>query len=246
MNSPIATRYCFVFILIFGFSLIGLAQKSDTAVVSVGNQSIKLPTPSGYINVWEKYPNLRTAFGINETANNQILAMYAPVSSVAGLDTGRYLGFSRYSRVSVSKQMAEAVILPGEFNQFVNLFEERLKSTLKPGNSGMGNVIEEIKRDLKKQFGTDGGFALKEPINLGTLRREKNSYVSALIVSVETPGKKVPLYVGTGLVLTKSRVLFVYLYANVESADDIDVYNSDTKKMVDAILAANPSRRSGK
>ncbi|MGQ0541025.1 MAG: hypothetical protein ACT4O9_04140 [Blastocatellia bacterium] len=206
----------------------------------MGKQSINLPTPAGYVNAWDKYPDLRSAFEINEDANNQMLAMYAPLSSIPGLNTGRYLGFPRYSRVSVSKRLADTFVSPAEFDQFATAFQERVKSMFKAGDSTSKKAVEEIKRDLKKQFGTDGGFALSSPVNLGTIKRDKHSYICASVVSVETLGKQIPLYVGTGLVLVKSRILFVYLYANVESPDDIDVYNTDTEKMLAAILAANP------
>lgn len=236
-------RFTLTFTVFFMLATLVHGQtRESTVVVLVGKQAISLPTPTGYVNAWDKYPDLRSAFELNEAENNQMLAMYALLSSIPGLNTGRYLGFPRYSRISVSKRLADTYVSTTNFDEFVKAFQERVNAMFKSGNQDSKKAVEEIKRDLRKQFGTDGGFALSEPVNLGTINRDKNSYVCAAVMSVETLGKKIPLYIGTAVILVKSRILFLYLYANVETPEDIDTYNADTKKMGEAVVAANPGK----
>lgn len=125
-------RYFLIAILILTLVSVARTQPRDSSVViSVGKQSIRLPTPAGYINAWEKYADLRAAFEINEADNNQMLAMYAPLSSVPGLETGRYPGFPKYSRVSVSKELAQINVSEAQFRTFVEMFEKGAKNVYK-------------------------------------------------------------------------------------------------------------------
>jgi hypothetical protein len=215
---------------------------SGPVTVSVGNVSIKLPAPSGYINAWEKYPNLRASFETNETANNQMLAIFAPTDSIPALDRGRYLGFRRYTKVSVSKSLATLDVSESEFSQFVDLFEKKLKEAYKLDAPDTRKMTEEINRDLKKYFGTDGSFQLKESVYLGPIRQTKNSFISASMMAAEALGKNIPVYNITALVLVRRRVVFVNFYANIEPVDDLATLNAETQKTVDAILAANSAK----
>ncbi len=234
-------RYYSIATVIFTLSLVAYAQTSGPAVVvSVGQQSIKLPTPFGYVNAWENYSKLRTAFEINETEGNQMLAVYAPLGAVPVLDSGKYLGFPRYSRVSVSKRLADSDFSEAQFGQFVDSFEKAVKAMYKSDGLGTQKVVEEIKRDLKKYQGTDGAFELKEPKYLGQTSRTKKAFTCAAIMTVGAFGKNVPVYNTTALVLVRRRILFVYFYAKIEAEGDLNAFNAETQKMVDAILAANP------
>ena len=234
-------RYFSVSIIIFILALLTYGQTpAGDVVVSVGKQLIKLPTPSGYLNAWENYPNLRTAFEINETEGNQMLAMYAPLSAITGLNSGKYLGFPRYSRVSVSKRLADSDISEVQFSQFVDSFEKGVKSMYRSDGSGTKDVVAEIKRDLKKYLGTDAPFELKEPKYLGPMSRTKNAFTCAAIMTVGAVGKNIPIYATTAVLLVKRRILFVYFYVKIEAEGDMDALNLETQKMVSAILAANP------
>ena len=237
-------RYFSVAIIIFILAVLTFGQTpASDVMVSIGKKSIKLPTPSGYINAWESYPKLRTAFELNETANNQMLAMYAPLISVPGLESGKYLGFPRYSRVSVSKRIADSDFTEAQFGQFVKSFEKAVKSSFKMDSPVTKQVVEEIKRDLIKYFGTDASFELKEPKYLGSIGRSKNAFTSATIMTVGAVGKNIPLYNTTALLLVRQRIIFVYFYGTIEADGDIDKFNAETQKMVDAILAANPVKK---
>ena len=233
------------FSIVLVIFILALATNGQTpagyVVVSVGKQSIKLPTPSGYINAWENYPNLRGAFEINETAGNQMLAMYAPVSAVPGLESGKYLGFPRYFRISVTKSLDAVDISQLQFDQFVDSFEKRVKSVFNGADGPeTRKVVADIRRDLRKYFGTDGSFELKEPTYLGTLSRSKDEFRCGTLLTARTLGKDIPVYNTTAVLLLRHRILFVYFYANVAAETDLDAFNAESQKVVDAILVANP------
>ncbi len=236
-------RYCFIAILLLpsGFATYGQIV-GDTVIVSVGKQSIRLPTPSGYVNAWENYPNLRSAFEINETENNQMLAIFAPLSSIPALDSGKYLGFPHYTKVSVSKSLATLDISETQFTQFVDLFEKKIGSEFKTSGPDTKKVVTEIKRDLRKHLGTNASFELKDSVYLGPISRTKHTFLSAAILAVGGIGKNIAVYNVTALVLVRSRILFVYFYANIQSGTDLDMFNAEAKKIVDALLVTNPAR----
>jgi len=197
-------KYSLVALVILTLALVAYGQTTgNTVLISVGSKSIKLPTPSGYVNAWENYPNLRTAFEINETENNQMLAMYSPLSAIPALDGGKYLGFPRYTKVSVSKRLADIDFSEAQFSQFVDLFEKKVKGEFRSGGSDTRKVVEEIKRDLKKYFGTDASCELKESRYIGPVSRKKNAFITASMMAVEAVGKNIPVYNITALVRVK-------------------------------------------
>jgi hypothetical protein len=233
-------RYFLLVVVLFTLSFLARGQEPSEVVVSVGKESIRLPTPTGYINAWENYPNLRTSFEINETEGNQMLAMYAPLESIPGLDSGKYLGFPRYSRVSVSKRIADTDFSDAQFVQFVDSFEKSVKTMFNPANPGTKKVVEDVREALRNYLKTDvSSFDLKNPTYLGTVARNKIAFTCASIMSVAAFGKNIPIYNTTTVLLVKRRVLFVYFYAKLESEGDLEAFNAGAQKTADAIIAAN-------
>ena len=111
----------------------------------------------------------------------------------------------------------------------------------KSDGSGTKNVVEEIKRDLKKYLNRDvSSFELKDPRYLGEVSRTNKTFTCALIMTVSAFGKSVPLYSLTSLVLVRHRILIVYFYGKIEADTDLDAFNLEMQKVVDGILAANP------
>ena len=127
-------RFIFVTLISLALAIAAHGQMTtgDTVTVSVGKQLIKLPTPVGYVNAWEKYPNLRTAFEVNETDGNQMLAMSVPpLGSGSGLESGKYLGFPKYFRASVTKSIADTDFSESQFSEFADSFNKGVGAMFK-------------------------------------------------------------------------------------------------------------------
>ena len=66
------------------------------------------------------------------------------------------------------------------------------------------------------------------------------AFTCAAIMTVRSFGKSVPIYSLTSLVLVRRRILLVYFYGNIGANGDLDGFNAEMQKMVDAIIASNP------
>lgn len=217
----------------------GQPDVSDTATLTLGTRSIRVPSPSGLVDGGTRFDHLKSRFVVTESPGNDMLAVFIPESIVPALEKGKIPPYDRWAKVSVLTKLRATDVNAETFRRFADEFEKMSPEMIDEKSPAFQNSIANARKGLSGLLGQKVVINLSEPKSLGVFDRQANVW-SMLIVSnlTDSEGTR-PLLGSLTLLRVKQRLLFVYAYSKLTNENDANDLRRLSKKWSADILAAN-------
>jgi uncharacterized protein (TIGR02145 family) len=236
----------FACLLIVWISATANAQDTAEKAASIetfkaGGTPIAIPAPAKDM-VEVGYDN-REFMEVFVPTDNRLLAAFVLTTDMPRLTKrSDELEMSRYAMVQVPRRGEYMDCGTSEFKEVTDGAKETFGDVV---NSSMKDVEDEFNRRMKSLDLEEATVSLGKPIQLGCLFSKTDAYGFGMIVPVSMAGKTEKMSMGGALLRVKSRILFIYLYAEYRDEDTIKWLRKTTEEWADAILKANNPGQDG-
>lgn len=218
---------------------LGTTLSGNTSVaeqVKIGGTAVELVAPEGYCALEEAHAVDQRLLGVVRLAigaTNRLLGISGDCDQLKKIRAGEQRFLENYLQYHTLTQMMDAE-LPGEPDTFV----KQVCHTLQTQGD---QIMAEVGPDITRRIEAAVKNAKINSINMvGVLGQEPEvCYFGALIGGVTQAGNKlIQLSIGA-VTVANGKLIYVFLYAPYESAQDVDVALARHKKNVAAFRLQN-------
>lgn len=242
----------FFVILLFLSASVSLAQsninnsqpKEQNTTVQLGSVKLVIPTPDGFVNV-SGYPSILEHFQSRVPAFNDLLVPYWPAEGVQKIISGESKDFDQFSNANVQiiKSLREnptdksylAEVIAGTRKDGVKLLDIN--------NPFMRKNIDDLEKKIAKQSKGTIEMDISGLEYLGEYDSTDNLFSMMLLskMSITTGNEKKDAIVigGASMILIKQRLLFVFIYKEFKTKEDIEILKAASRKWTSQIIEAN-------
>lgn len=210
---------------------------------TLGDKVIALPAPDGFEEVASQFERMKTLFAASEPQENDLVAVYMPVSDIDLLKKGQAPAYKKYMKVSVIRATRSFAALPSDFAGFVDYVRKNNATIFKPNTGKIDEVLAQVDQAMSKELSKDISVKYTQNTNLGDFDNRPNVYSNLLLMffKTQTEGKEIttPVLASLNLLHIKQRVIMVFAYKRYEAKADTDELKQFTTKWINQILAAN-------
>jgi hypothetical protein len=197
--------------------------------VAVGGAKIAIPVPDQFADVGE----LKRVFP--QDIGNRLLAWFAPAADIKeGKRESR-----RWMQVQVLKQLEDHVLTKAEFGEVA-------QTMVKQQDTALSAAKDEVNGILKKLSSGEGAAELKigEVKPMGVYMNAENAFGMLMLMGIEAKtkdgaSKPRAVYCGVNFTQIADRLIYVYVYGDVEDKDAAEWVKAMSLSWVPQILKAN-------
>ena len=191
--------------------------------VALGSVTLSIPPPAGFVDIHAGHDDIQQRFTSN--VGQDTLAVHVPAATAAAYQPGQALGF--YTLVRVMKTLRAVDVAPAEFEGMVNEIAAKK----------MFSAAEF--QDFLARSKQRTGITVGKPIDLGVLARTPQSVTTLAILSLENGSQQVTKLTASTTVFLRRRVVFLFMYRDMESPADLKVLQDAATDWVQRTVAAN-------
>jgi hypothetical protein len=203
----------------------------------LGNATVVVPPPGGFVDVLDLIPNDHGRFASNDLQG--LLAIDVPYEILDRLKTQPLMPLDIYTRVVISPQIRERFIKPEIFAATVAEYKKNFASLTDPSGKIMTSTKTEMALWTSQVRGKKTGINFDTPKNLGFFNETPNLLSTMMLVTMKVDDRPVPMLISTSMLRVNGRLINVSVYKRSPSEKDIEVITAFTKSWTDAIFAAN-------
>lgn len=186
---------------------------SQADLFDLGGRTIEIPAPAGYVRVADDMPELKRLADQLTDSLNDTLAFYIPESSALSARAGKLPSLDRYLVAKVSKKLRTATVGMGDFAEIRSKTMARLQQTIKELESKMPGQLEQIMKNVKREYDVDADLGGLRMIPLEFHRAFPDEFAYSMLISYGAGGETKSLRPATVTVTNVAgRVIFLYAY----------------------------------
>ena len=191
--------------------------------VALGNVTLSIPPPVGFVDLHAGNDDIKQRFTSN--VGQDTLAVHVPAATAAAYQAGQNLGF--YTLVRVMQKLRAVDVPAADFDGLANeLAAKKMFSS------------EEF-QDYLARSKQRTGITIGKPIDLGVVARTPQSVTTLVILTLESGSQQVTKLTASSTVFLRGRVVFLYMYRDMESPADLKVLQDAALDWVQRTVAAN-------
>ncbi len=236
------------------FGVAAQAQQNEvakTTTLQLGDKVIVIPNPEGYEEGSSQFKQVKDRFVATESPQADFLLAHLLASECKSLRDGGPLVLTRYTKISVSKELRGRSFFNSDMTAAIEDFRKNGGAILDPDGPTMKEVMEKAERGLTDLASTPVGINLGQSQNLGEfdVRPEVYSVMLLFTYNIDSGGTQttVPMLAGMTFLKVRHRLLFVNTYLKISSLaalktelkPGIAEVKQFTTKWINEILAAN-------
>ncbi len=227
-------------LLFFGIAAMSIAQDSGTKAVpaesfKVGGTSIAIPPPITKMS--EAGHDNREFMEIVVAPNNRLIAAFLLTKDLPKLTKGLDgLMISKYAMVQVSRRGEYMDCKSSDFKEVTDSIKAQFGEVI---GSSTKKAEYEFNRRMKSLDLDAATVSFGKPIQLGCLFSKQDAYGFGMLTPLSMGGENMKMGMGATLMRVKSRLLFVYLYAEYKDKETVRWLRKTTEDWSDAIMEAN-------
>lgn len=226
---------------------------TQSVSVKIGNQEIHLPAPEGFFEVNHLSEAIRKFTETLMPPENRLLAVFVSGKSFGQImkDDSTWIKNNaalgdRYMLVQVFREDENKIISNMEFSQFKDsLKQEQLP--FEKIKDRVGVIIKKAADAISQEHDIFLDYKFDKPVPLGVFMDKPDVVAFALLMKTQkllNRTSTVSFQVGgTSILKTKDKILFIYVYSNFDTAEDLDWVQAFSSRWVEQILLENQVTR---
>jgi hypothetical protein len=228
------------FLLFLEIAAVSTAQDSGTRSIQVesfkaGGTPIAIPPPT--IKMSEVGFDNREFIEVIVPPNNRLIAAFVLTKDLPKFTKeSDDLIMSKYATVQVPRRGEYMDCKSSDFQEVTNGVKKQFGDDM---SSSIKEAEDEFNRRMKALDLDEAIMSLGKPIQLGCLFSKEDAYGFGMLMPLSMGGKNMKMGMGAALMRVKSRLLFVYLYAEYKDKETVKWLRKTTEDWSDAIMKAN-------
>lgn len=210
----------------------------------LGSRPVEIPPPEGFEDAFKKSERVASIMSATEDPNNEVLAVHLPSDVLARVLRGEVMGFDFYTKVSVPRMSKARDLTEAEFAGIISHFDNLSPQVLDVNGPVMKSAAKNLREGLSRVTGEQVQVDLDQPKTLGHFLKTKDAFSTMILLTLKTPGGRLPLLCAASFVKANRRLLFVYVYRKFDSEKDAEVLRDFSRVWVERIVAANRNAES--
>lgn len=220
-----------------------LTSLTNAAEVTVGDEKISIPSPSGFSEISSISPETVQLFKDMCPPTNRLLAVFLSQGDVDRLIQSKATALDSYMMVHSSKKLETFSLAKYQFkevrtatrSQYDSLFEKHRESIDKI----MGQAGQAISKRIDAEVALDIGDIVPLGIDFETASSITASQLTKYSVKVDDENVEYVMAGTMCTMLVKGKVIYLYVYNTYNDKSDLDWTRKTTKSWTNSILSAN-------
>jgi hypothetical protein len=221
------------------FAALPLTAQTTSDIFQLGSKAIRVPAPEGFVDTATRFDKVALRLATTEAPQNETIASYVPESLVSKLTENQNIDLPIYAKFSVGRRIKDLDCSPQNFATTVAGFKAFFPTLLDPNSQATKQLESDISGELKELSGKDQTVRLSGQKNLGYFQETPDVFSGLSAVNLEVNGKSMPLIGSASLVRVNDRLIFLYVYKQTTSKDDVALMMDLAKKWTASVLFAN-------
>jgi len=229
--------------ILFALCFLSLSPFTNAAEVTVGDEKISIPSPSGFSEISSVFPETVQLFEEMCPPNNRLLAVFLSQGDVGKLIQGETPVLGSYMMVQSLKELETFSIAKYQFkearkamrSQYESLFEKNRESIDKI----MGQAGQAISKRIDAEVTLDIGDIVPLGIDFETASSITASQLAKYSIKVDDENVENVKAVTMCTLLVKGKVIYLYVYKTYNDKSDLDWTRKTTQSWTNSILSAN-------
>lgn len=229
--------------ILFALCFLSLSPFTNAAEVTVGDEKISIPSPSGFSEISSISPETVQLFEDMCPPTNRLLAVFLSQGDVGRLIQGKATAFDSYMMVHSSKKLETFSLAKYQFKEVRTAMRSQYDSLFEEHRESIDKIVGQAGQAISKRIDAEVALDIGDIVPLGIDFETASSITASQLVkySVKVADENVE-YVMAGTVCTllvKGKVIYLYIYKTYNDKSDLDWTRKTTKSWTNNILSAN-------
>jgi hypothetical protein len=207
-------------------------------VYQLGDQQVHVPPPDGFVEVSNTFQKVEARMRAAD-ATNETLGVFVPETFVPRLRQSQDIDLDLYAKLAIMPLARNTTITKAQFDGIVAELEKNFDTYMDPNGPTMKNLQRNSSKDLSNLYGVDTSVGFTGTKNLGFFDKNDNVFSAMALSAIKLNERKLNVLLTFSLVNTGKRLLFVYMYKQSPTGDDVAKLRDLTKKWTSSIIADN-------
>lgn len=211
------------FIVLFGLAI--SLGSSASSYLKIGNQTIILKDPSGFLETSKKSSELWDLAKLMVSGKNEVIAHYVSKEDLDDYYLNKNPEFEQYFIILTPKATKKSYISQEDFKKFrfeIISTQNELRKNIEPRvNRILNNLSDDLSIQLKKEISMNINQMKPVSININLPNFLSYSVFSKINVSDHKTDKNHIIIGTTGIILIKGKLLIINSYRNFKSPQDL-------------------------
>ena len=234
---------CLVFIVISASAL----ADTKNILVEIGGVRIYVQAPIGFHEISTLSPETRKLAETMTPPKNRLLAVFVSEDDLGRIMKGEAPQFERYMFLQVFRELENSNISTAQFQQLVAQVKEQQNTLQSKLKKDVATLVEGAAEKMSKEYELSLKIKMGEQVPLGVFYEKHNAvgFSSLGKYQVETEGEKLDHVVasGTSFILTRSKILYAYVYGAYKGQSDLNWVRSKSKEWANSLLSLNKTSK---
>lgn len=226
---------------------------TQSVSVNIGEKTIHLPAPEGFFEVSHLSEAIRKFTETLTPPENRLLAVFVSGKSFGQImkDDSTWIKNNatlgdRYMLVQVFREDENKIISNLEFAQFKDSLKQK-QLPFEKIKDRVGAIIKKATDEISHEHDIVLDFKYDKPVPLGVFMDKPDVVAFAVLMKTQkllNRTSTVSFQVGgTSILKTKDKILFIYVYSNFDTVEDLDWVQAVSSRWVEQILLENQVTR---
>lgn len=221
--------------------------------IKIGEQTIHLPEPEGFYEVNHLSETMRKFTETLTPPENRLLAVFVSGKSFGQImrndstwiKNNAALG-DRYMLVQVFREDENENISNLEYAKFKDSLKQK-QLPFEKVKDHVGDIIKKATAEISQEHDIGLDYKYDKPVSLGVFMDKSDVVAFAVLMKTQKRLNRtstVSFQVGgTSILKTKDKILFIYVYSNFDTVEDLDWVQAVSSRWVEQILLENQVTR---
>ena len=215
--------------------------------VEIGGVRIDVQAPKGFHEISSLSPETRKLAETMTPPNNRLLAVFVSEEDLGRIMKGDPPMLERYMFLQTFRGLENSNVSNAKFQKIVSQVKEQQSMLLSKLKKDVATLVEGAAEKMSKEYELSLKIKMREQVPLGVFYEKHNAvgFSSLGKYQVETEGEKLDHVVasGTSFILTRSKILYAYVYGAYKGQSDLDWVRSKSKEWANSLLSLNKTSK---
>lgn len=211
--------------------------------IKIGDTKINVPAYSGFAEISTISPENLKLFQDFCPETNRLQAAFMTQEDVGKILLGEIPSYDSYILVQSSRATEELVLSTNKFVEFRKILHKQWDSLLQDLKTDIEDGLENASKNISKRYEIDADFQVSDIVPLSIDSETASSITVSMLAkskAIVDGQDTVITMAGTFTTfLVKGKMLFLYVYKNYKSNEDIEWTRKAAKEYTAQITAAN-------
>ncbi|MBN2182244.1 MAG: hypothetical protein JW715_10045 [Sedimentisphaerales bacterium] len=229
--------------IIYALCFLLLTQQTQSAEITVGDQTISIPSPSGFTEISSISPETVQLFENMCPPTNRLLAIFVTEDDAGLLILDKAGQFNSYMLVQSSKEMEAISFTKYQFKEIREMLRSQFDSMFEERRDLIDKLTDQTSHALSNRFNEEIDFDVGDIVPLGIDSETASSITASLLgkYKITVAGDVIEQTMAATMcfLLVNEKVVYLYVYRTYDDKSDLDWTRKTNQHWMNEILKAN-------